>query len=316
MEYGKIAGIDKPVSRIVFGTDRLRSRRLSWLPDRRRERHAYALLDRSLELGYNSFDTARIYEDSERTLGAWIGTRGNRDDVVVISKGCHPDGSGRPRLSASAVSQDLHASLKALRTDFIDLYLLHYDDSAARIEPVLEQLNRHIDEGKIAAIGASNWSHDRIEDANTIAAEMGLQPFAASSVQFSLAHWTRPPWPGAVTLGGMSQCSARQWYSIHDLPVLAWSSLARGFFSEPISDFAATYFSTEENDRRFERARILARQHDVTVAQVALAYVLSHPLGAFAVIGCATHEKLAEDARALSLHLDESTLRWLATGRR
>ena len=101
MDYGKVAGIDKPVSRIVFGTDRLRGRRLPWLPNRSLEQQAFSLLDRSFELGCNAFDTARIYWDSERTLGAWIRERRNRDKVVVISKGCHPHLlSRRPRLSA------------------------------------------------------------------------------------------------------------------------------------------------------------------------------------------------------------------------
>jgi aryl-alcohol dehydrogenase-like predicted oxidoreductase len=325
MDYGKVAGVDKPVSRIVFGTDRLRCRRLPWLPSRSLEQQAFSLLDRSYELGCNSFDTARIYWDSERTLGAWIRKRGNRDKVVVISKGCYPLLlSGHPRLSPSDVSHDLHSSLKALGTDFIDLYLLHYDHPPARVEPVMEQLNRHIDEGKIAAIGASNWSHERIASANTFATSKGLKPFSASSVQFSLAEWTQAPWRGAVTLGGDSQRTAREWYSTHGLSLFAWSSLARGFFSnhyDPrnprgnrVSRWCATYFGTEENIQRLERARIFAREHHVTVAQVALAYVLCHPLHAFAVVGCTTFDKFAENVGALSLKLNEATLHWLATG--
>src|SRR5215212_7081736 len=127
MEFRKVVGIDKLVSRIVFGTDRLRGRRVSWLPDRPSERQAFSVLDNAFELGCNAFDTARFYGDSERTLGAWIRRRRNRDQVVVISKGCHPGRSGHPRLSPIDVSEDLHASLKALGADFIDLYLLHYD---------------------------------------------------------------------------------------------------------------------------------------------------------------------------------------------
>ena len=326
MDYEKVAGIDKPVSRIVFGTDRLRGRGLPWLPNRTLEQQAFSLLDRSFEVGCNTFDTARIYWDSERTLGAWIRERRNRDQVVVISKGCHPHLLLKyPRLSASDVTRDLHASLKALGTDFIDLYLLHYDHPTARVEPVMERLNRHMDEGKISAIGASNWSHERIASANTFAAGRGLKPFTASSVQFSLAEWTRSPWPGAVTLGGDGQRAAREWYSMHGLSVFAWSSLARGFFSdhyEPghqggnrVSRWCATYFGTEENIQRLERTRKFAREHHVTVAQVALAYVLCDPLHAFAVVGCATFEKFAENVAALSLKLDEATLHWLATGR-
>ena len=324
MEYGKVDGIDKPVSRIVFGTDRLRSRRVQWVPINDRQHQAFSLLDRSFELGCNSFDTARIYGDSERTLGAWLRKRGNRDKVVIISKGGHPDGSGRPRLAASDVSRDLHASLRALGTDFIDLYLLHYDHPSTRIGPVLERLNRHIDEGKITAIGASNWSHERIEDANAVAAGHALKPFCASSVQFSLADWTQPPWPGAVTLGGDGQGVARHWYSTHELSVFAWSSLARGFFSEhndpkntddnPVSQWCATYFGSDENNKRRERVRMFAREHRVSVAQVALAYVLRHPLQVFAVVGCTTHAKLTDNIGAVSLKLDDATLQWLATG--
>lgn len=312
MDYGKIVGIDKPVSRIVLGTDRLRGRRLSWVHDNRRENRAFALLDHAFELGCNSFDTARSYGDSERTLGRWMRIRRNRDDVVVISKGCHPDGSGRPRLHAADVSHDLHQSLRALGADHIDVYLLHYDAPAARLEPVLERLNRHIDEGKIAAIGVSNWSHHRIEGANAIAAKLGFQPFAVSSVQFSLPDWTRPPWPGAVTIGG-DQCEAREWYSTNDLPVLIWSSLARGFFSDPRPEFASKYFGTGENNRRFDRARRVARLYDVTVAQVALAYVLNHPFNGFAIVGCTKPENLAQDVGALSLELDDATMRYLVT---
>jgi aryl-alcohol dehydrogenase-like predicted oxidoreductase len=325
MDFGTVAGIDKPVSRIVFGTDRLRSRGLPLLPNRSLEQQAFSLLDRSFELGCNTFDTARIYWDSERTLGTWIRERRNRDQVVVISKGCHPHLLLKhPRLSARDVTHDLHASLKALGTDFIDLYLLHYDHPTARVEPIIERLNRHMDEGKIRAIGASNWSHARINSANTYAAESGLKPFSASSVQFSLAEWSHAPWPGAVTLGGDAERAARKWYSANGVSVFAWSSLARGFFSDHydqndpgrnrVSRWCARYFGTEDNHQRLERARMFAREHGVSVAQVALAYVLCHPLHVFAVVGCTTFDKFAENAAALPLQLDEATLQWIATG--
>jgi aryl-alcohol dehydrogenase-like predicted oxidoreductase len=324
MDYGTVAGIDKPISRIVFGSDRLRGRGLPWLSNRTLERQAFSLLDRSFELGCNTFDTARIYCDSERMLGGWIRQRRNRDEVVVISKGCHPHLLLKsPRLSASDVTHDLHASLKALGTDFIDLYLLHYDHPSARVEPIIERLNRHMDEGKISAIGASNWTHDRIASANSFAGT-GLKSFSASSVQFSLAEWARAPWPGAVTLAGEDQRAARKWYSTHGLSVFAWSSLARGFFSDHydpqnpggnrVSRWCATYFGTDENVDRLGRAKQFACEHHATVAQVALAYVLCHPLHVFAVVGCTSFEKFAENVAALSLKLNEATLSWLATG--
>jgi aryl-alcohol dehydrogenase-like predicted oxidoreductase len=90
-------------------------------------------------------------------------------------------------LPPSVVSHELDTSLKALGTDFIDLYPLHYDHPAARVEPVMELLNGHIDEGKVSTIGALNWSDERIASANPFVASNGLKPFSASSVQFSVA---------------------------------------------------------------------------------------------------------------------------------
>ena len=81
-----------------------------------------------------------------------------------------------------------------------------------------------------------------------------------------------------------------------------------------MSQWCTTYFGTEENTQRLERTRMFAREHRVTVAQVALAYVLCHPLHVFAVVGCTTFEKFAENVAAPSLKLDEATLQWLATG--
>src|SRR5579875_775437 len=326
MEYGQVGGIDKPVSRIVFGTDRLRGRWVPWLPNQSAEQQAFSLLDRSFELGCNTFDTARVYGDAERTLGAWIRARRNRDDVVVISKGCHPSlVSGRPRLSPSAVSRDLHASLKALGTDFIDVYLLHYDNPAIPVGPIMERLTRHVDEGKIGTIGASNWTHDRIASADLFADSNGLTPFTTSSVQFSLAEWTTPPWRGAVTVAGESQRSAREWYLRQQISVFAYSSLARGFFSEHYdpenpdrnraSRWCAAHFGSEANIERLTRASAFASKHNLTVAQVALAYVLCHDLRPFAVVGCRTVEKFTQNVGALAVKLDDATLHWLSTGR-
>ena len=106
--------------------------------------------------------------------------------------------------------------------------------------------------------------------------------------------------------------------------MFAWSSLARGFFSNhydaenpagnPVSHWCATYFGTEKNIQRLERVRMFARRHPVTVAQSALAYVLRYPLQVFAVFGCTPSGKSANNVGAQSLKLDGATLRGLATG--
>jgi aryl-alcohol dehydrogenase-like predicted oxidoreductase len=106
--------------------------------------------------------------------------------------------------------------------------------------------------------------------------------------------------------------------------VFAWSALSRGFYSNhydpknpagnPVSQWCATYFGTEKNIQRLERVRMFARRHHVTVAQVALAYVLRYPLQVFAVVGCTTLEKSVNNVGAQSLKRDRAALQWLATG--
>jgi aryl-alcohol dehydrogenase-like predicted oxidoreductase len=195
---------------------------------------------------------------------------------------------------------------------------------ADRLGSRRERLNCRIDEGKITAIGASNWTHERIDHANAVATSHGLKLFRASTVQFSLADSTRSPWPCAVTIGGEGQRCARERYSKHGLSVFACSSLARGFSTNrydpnnparnPVSHWCATYFGTEKNVQRLQRGRMFARRHHVTVAQSALEYVLRYPLQVFAVFGCTTPKKSANSARAQSLKLDRATLQRLATG--
>ena len=131
------------------------------------------------------------------------------------------------------------------------------------------------------------------------------------------------PGRAPVTLGGEASGRKRMVFDAR-ASIFAFSPLARGFFSNyydpanpadnPVSRWCTTCFGTEENIQRLERTRNLAREHGVTVAQVALAYVLRHPLHAFAVVGCRTIEKFADNVAALSLDVDETTLRWLTTG--
>jgi aryl-alcohol dehydrogenase-like predicted oxidoreductase len=85
--------------------------------------------------------------------------------------------------------------------------------------------------GRIHAIGASNWSHERIETANRYALANGLEPFVASSPQFSLAEPLNEPWPLCLSISGPAGRSAREWYTKTQMPLLIWSPLASGFFS-------------------------------------------------------------------------------------
>jgi aryl-alcohol dehydrogenase-like predicted oxidoreductase len=186
MQYGTVEGVDKPVSRLVLGTMIISVQE----PER-----SFALLDAVLELGGNTLDTAHGYAggNSERGIGQWMAERGNREQVVVITKGCHHN-ADRKRVTPYDLAADLHDSLARLQTDYIDVYLLHRDDPDLPVGPIVEALNEHWQAGRIRAFGGSNWTHGRIQEANEYADAHGLRPFTASSPNYGLAEQVLDPW--------------------------------------------------------------------------------------------------------------------------
>jgi len=314
MEYGRIPGIDKPVSRLAQGTIMVSSERLD---------ESFALLDGVFELGCTMFDTAHIYGggDNERTVGRWVNRRGIREKVVIIGKGAHhvPD---RKRVTPADIAADLGESLERFGFDYIDLYLLHRDDPDAEVGPVVEALNEHLRAGSIRAFGGSNWTCERIAAANDYAAANGLVGFVASSPNFSLAVQRQQPWEGCVSISGPGHPS-RRWYRQSQLALIPWSSLGGGFFSGRFTrdnlDTFESYFDnvcvqcycSEENFRRLDRARELAARKNVTAAQIAMAYVLNQPLNVFPLVGCQTAQEFRANAEALKLRLTEEEMDWL-----
>lgn len=315
MQYGKVTGIDKPISRLVQGTIMITSNDL---------RGSFALLDAVFEAGCTTFDTAHVYGngDSERTLGKWIRERGLREKIVIITKGAHPN-ADRKRVTPFDITSDLYDSLTRLQTDTIDLYLLHRDDPAVPVGPIVEVLNEHHKAGRINAFGGSNWSHERIRDANAYAAEHNLTPFAASSPNFSLADQIQPPWAGCLTISGAQGKSARDWYGQQNMPLFPWSSLAGGFFSgrfrrdnldsfeKPLDKLCVTSYCNEANFQRLDRVQELGAKKSLSIPQVAMAYVMSQPLNIFALVGCQTPQEFAANLAASGLKLSADELAWL-----
>lgn len=313
MEYGQVPGVGKPVSRIVLGTMIINSAEME---------RSTALLDDALALGCTTLDTAHVYGggNSERAIGLWMEQRGNRDRLVILGKGAHHN-QDRRRVTPFDIAADLHDSLARLRSDTIDIYLLHRDDPDAPVGPIVEALNEHHAAGRIRAFGGSNWTHQRIAEANEYAEAHSLVPFAASSPNFSLAAQVEDPWGGgSVTLSGPDNVTARQWYQDNQMAVFAWSSLARGLFSgritrqnyETEADGACRRaYCHEENFQRLDRVRTLAAEKGLSVPQIALAYVMNCPLDLFALVGAATRAELEAAVQALRVKLTPSEMAWL-----
>ncbi len=318
MIYATIPGITKPVARVVQGTVMLSTAE---------QERSFALLDAVLAQGGTTFDTAHGYGrgDVEIALGRWIRGRGVRDQVVIIDKGAHPY-DGRVRVTPEDITSDLHESLQRLQTDVIDLYLLHRDDPGVPVGPIVEVLNEHQRAGKILAFGGSNWSTQRLQEANEYAAAHGLTPFAASSPNISLAVQQRAPWEGCISISGDQGAEERAWYARTGMPLFTWSSLAGGFFSgrfrrDNLDSFTAYLdkncidtYANEANFARLDRAQQLGAERGLTAAQVALAYVLSQPLHIHALVGCNTGAEFAENVAASEVRLTPAELAWLEHG--
>lgn len=305
LRFDRIAGIDRPISKLVLGT---------MIFNRQNEKTAFALLDAFLEMGGNCIDTAHVYGggESERTIGRWLQARGSRDDVIILGKGAHPDATG-PRVNPAAIERDLSESLERLQVETIDLYLLHRDDPALPVGPIVESLNEQKRRGRIRAFGGSNWTTARIAEANAYAAARGLDGFVASSPNLSLAKPNEPRWPGCVSLSFPDL----DWYERLQFPVFSWSSQAGGFFTGRFTpadrsdrEMVRVYYS-EANWRRYERAGELGKRHGLDANQIALAYVLNQPFPVFAIVGPHSVGELSSSARALDVELSPEELRWL-----
>lgn len=315
MTMGTIPGLELPVSRIFFGT--------AIPPVLTGEARSLELLDRVLEAGINAFDCARSYGQAENMLGEWMQRRGNRGQVVVLSK-CGDIQNGRVKVDRDVIREQLAMSLDALRTEVIDLYLLHRDDPNTPVEALIEAMNAVLEAGHARVIGVSNWTHQRIEAANAYAASHGLVGFAVSSPNFGLARQMRDLWGGGcVTVSGPENRDARDWYTQNQMPVIAYSSLGRGFFSGKfaagdyqaasriLDEFAVKGYLYEENMIRLRRAEQLAQKYGVTVPEIAMRYAFGSPMNLYAVVSSTSEARLKANIRAAAAPLSQADIDFL-----
>jgi 1-deoxyxylulose-5-phosphate synthase len=291
--YRQLEPLDRPLSRLVLG---------SLLVDG-------DVLDEWVRLGGNVVDTARVYGDgdSERALGAWMAGRPDvRDELVLLTKGAHPDGDRR-RVTAEEIAADLEESIAALGRP-VDIYMLHRDDRSLPVGPIMECLNEHVRAGRVRALGASNWTCARIDEANAYAAAHGLQGFSCSSVHLSLAGQNEEHWPDTLSA---NDPAVHAWHERTQLPLFAWSAQARGFFTGHASESVARVYDNAENRARRERAAAIGDRHGATANQVALAWVLRQPFPVYAVVGVRTVAQLHEAAGALDVELSDADMRRL-----
>ncbi|MBC3762468.1 aldo/keto reductase [Quadrisphaera oryzae] len=297
---GRVQGLDSPVSRLVMGCDNQPT--LS---------HASALFDAFVEAGGTTFDTAWVYGrdgEYERRFGRWLANRGIRDQVTVVVKGAHT-----PHCDPESLSRQLLESFERQGLERADLYLMHRDDPSVPVGEFVDVLDEHARAGRIGVYGGSNWTPERFDAANDYAAAHGRAGFRVLSNHFGLARALDVPWAGCVHA---TDPASRAWLEERGVPLLPWSSQARGFFARDDAEMRGDAelvrcYLSEDNLERKRRAQALGEQLGVPTTAVALAYVLAQSFPTFALIGPRSLAELRSSMAALDVELTPEQVAWL-----
>ncbi len=310
MKKIKIPNTYLEVSELCFGT--------SSLGTSTKGKHADRLISQFIDAGGNYFDTAHCYSfwvenglgASERELGDCLRRIGHWDETIIATKGGHPDSGEdyrRPEryLSESVIKSDVLESLERLGTEYIDLYFLHRDDARVPVAEIMDILNDEIQNERIRCIGASNWSTQRVTEANDYATKKGLQGFVASQVQWSLA---KPNWEISAdpTMRYVTESDA-EFYEKSGIPITAFSSSAGGYFAGKETGS----FDNPINRERLKRANELADKLGCSSAQIALAYLMNQSACVIPIFRTSSEEHLSEILDSTSISLSDSQISWL-----
>jgi aryl-alcohol dehydrogenase-like predicted oxidoreductase len=304
MRYRKLGSSDLEVSEISLG---------SWLTysggvefDQTR-----ACTDAAFEAGINFFDTANVYGQgaAESVWGEILSGR-PRDSYVLATKvwGQMSDDPADQGLSAAQITKQIDASLERLRTDHVDLYQAHRFDPDVPIEESIEAFQQVVASGKARYLGFSEWTPEQIQAAIDIA---GPELFVSSQPQYSML-WQAPE------IEVFALCSA------NDISQIVWSPLAQGLLTgkyhagqEPPADSRAAsdtmggsmgIVMSEEKLQAVDRLRPIAEQAGLTMAELALAWVLRRPELASAIVGASRPEQIHANVKASGIELSTDTL--------
>lgn len=308
MKYGIIKdqnGIEHKISKLILGSVPFGTTMSEDL--------AFQVMDLYKENGGNAIDTARVYCDwlenghgvSEETVGKWMHSRKCRDEIVLITKGAHPPlvDMHRSRVRPEYIFSDIEESLKALQTDYIDIYFLHRDDERIPVNIIMDTLHELVMSGKVHMIGASNWRAERILEANVYAKTNGKTLFVTSQIQWSYAFTTAKETFKDDTL----ICMDDQQYQLYldaDIPVMAFSSQALGVFScgykPDLSDIAPKHqqFYCKENIQRYQKLLAICKEKNCSPSYVTLNHIIQNELSGFALIGCSKLSQLQQAIEA------------------
>ena len=285
-----------------------------WTAD---EATSFSLLDAWLDAGFNMVDTADVYSswvsghaggESEAVIGKWLKATGKRDRVILATKLGKPMGARLKGLSRAYMKQAVEASLRRLQTDYIDLYQAHEDDASTPLEETLGAFADLIKEGKVQAIGASNYTAERFEAALHVSEKLGLPRYESLQPEYNL--YDRQGFEARM----QTLCVQKQ------VGVINYYGLAAGFLS-------GKYRSEKDLQGRARGVRIIekgymgprgmrilaaldsvAQKLNTTPAAVTLAWELAQPGITAPIVSATSLTQLHELAQAAALKLGQDDM--------
>jgi aryl-alcohol dehydrogenase-like predicted oxidoreductase len=283
-----------------------------WTAD---EKRSFELLDALVDSGLELIDTADVYSawvpgnkggESEAIIGDWLKKHGKRDKVIIATKVGKPMGDGKQGLSKKYITEAVEASLKRLQIDHIDLYQSHDDDKNTPLAETLETFTNLMKQGKVRAIGASNYTAARLKEALKVSSDNGLARYETLQPEYNL--YDREGYEKEL------EPLCRE----NNIGVITYYSLASGFLSGKYrteSDLSKSQrgggvkrYMNERGKRILAALDEVAAHYKTTPATVAVAWVIARP-GITAPIASATSVKqLQEITQAVHLNLDNKAI--------
>ncbi|AJY76857.1 aldo/keto reductase [Paenibacillus beijingensis] len=308
MKYVQLGNSGLIVSKLAFGAMTFGSGNIPSVY-KVGEDQAQELVDRALAAGINFFDTADAYADgqSEEMLGRLLGTR--RKETIIATKAGNRVGPGllQTGLSRKHLFDACEASLARLNTDYIDLYIVHKTDPFTPLEETLDALNDLVRQGKVRYIGYSNWPAWMAAQAIQMQRERGWATFINGQMYYSL-------------VGRDIEHDTIPFMKNNGVGLTVWSPLAGGFLSgkytrdnlndanNRLSGFDFLPHDKEWGFTVLDSIRDIAREHDVTPAQISLAWLLAQPQVSSVLVGSSKISQLEDNLRTVELNLSTEQL--------
>lgn len=300
MKYIENPKINIPISKIGIGTGRFGTK----VP----KEVAFEMLDLFYEKGGNVVDTARNYYEwvpngrgaSERCIGEWLETK-ERTKICISTKGGVRN-EGKTffyNLSKHNLENEIKESLDSLRTEYIDIYLLHRDEPDRPVEEIVETMQRVQEIGNVSQIGVANWEISRVKKANEYANKNGLIPFSIIQTWWSLAEYTDAMWNDSTTTHMDEE--TYQYMLKHKLVGMAYTSQCKGFFQkaimngiEGIDPFLYQRIVTPTNMKKLEYIREYCNVKEISPTAFVNGYITSNELEGIALVSVSNINQLQD----------------------